>query len=120
MSSRATTPSTSNPGVVWDWRVRGPQAPSTAGIHVSDLCDLPHRTRLALLAELMDEIAAAAHRHYALTFTGRTAAHRQVAAVQAVRTDPAGVTATRRATLDAAVNGWRLAGRAKHHDREAS
>ena len=98
-------------GVVWDWRVHGESAAPGVGIHVTDLCDLPQRTRLQLLAELLDEMVAAAHRHYALT-RHTSAAHRQVAAVRAIAPDPPRVTATRCMTLEDAVAGWRLGDRA--------
>lgn len=79
--------------VVWGWEVRG--------VHVTQLGDLPQQTRLQLLAHLVDEMAAAAWRHYRYTASG-TAAERQVAAVAAIVPDPPGVTAARRATLDEA------------------
>lgn len=96
--------------VVWDWRVRGDTAAPGVGIHVTDLCDLPNRTRLQLLSALLDEMAEAAHRHYALT-TRRTRAERQVAAIDAIPTDPPRVCATRLATLEAAVADWHLGDR---------
>lgn len=96
------------PAVVWDWRIRGPEAAPGTGVHVTDLCDLPNRTRLQLLAALLDEMADAAHRHYALTFARRTRAEREVAAIDAIPTDPPRVCAQRLEELDVAVAGWRL------------